>query len=219
MSTATLTSLAILKVNVDQGNDYLDYLRPFILQVLVEHKPDPITTRVVRDHIRTQFGLEIPDQTVEIVLRRISKQRYIKIEHGKYRINGDLPDPQITTKKSEAKRHIDAIVQGLQQFSKDTAKAISGPDEAVVAICAFLAEFDITCLRAYLRGTAIPQLEESHQIDIVLVSNYIQHLQQTDPERFDSFQILVQGHMLANALLCPDLQNISSASWQKWYAL
>ena len=41
MSTATLTSLAILKVNLDQGNDYLDYLRPFILQVLVEHKPDP----------------------------------------------------------------------------------------------------------------------------------------------------------------------------------
>ena len=27
----------------------------------------------------------------------------------------------------------------------------------------------------------------------------------TDPERFDSFIILVQGHMLANALMCPDL--------------
>ena len=42
-----------------------------------------------------------------------------------------------------------------------------------------------------------------------LVSNYIQHLQRTDPERFDSFLVLVQGHMLANALLCPDLHNVS----------
>ena len=39
MSTATLTSLAILKVTVDQKGDYLDYLRPFILQVLYDHKP------------------------------------------------------------------------------------------------------------------------------------------------------------------------------------
>lgn len=210
MSTATLTSLAILKVNVDQGNDYLDYLRPFILQVLVKHKPDPVTIEGVSGHIRTQFGLEIPERTVEIVLKRISKSHSLKREQGVYRITGDLPDPQIATKESEAKRHIDAIVQGLQQFSQDTAKAISGPDDAVLAICAFLAEFDITCLRSYLRGTAIPQLEGSHRIDIVLVSNYIQHLQRTDPERFNSFLVLVQGHMMANALLCPDLQNVSS---------
>ena len=209
MSTSTLTSLAILRVNLNQGNDYLDYLRPFILQILVEHKPDPVTIGAVSYHIRTQFGLEIPKRTVEIVLKRISKSHPLKREHGVYRITGDLPDPQITTKKSKAKRHIDAIVHGLQQFSQDTSKAISGPDDAVVAICAFLAKFDITCLRAYLRGTAIPQRERSHRIDIVLVSNYIQHLQRTDPERFDSFLVLVQGHMLANALLCPDLHNVS----------
>ena len=172
MSTSTLTSLAILRVNLNQGNDYLDYLRPFILQILVEHKPDPVTTGVVSGHIRTQFGLEIPERTVEIVLKRISKSHPLKREHGVYRTTGDLPDPQITTKKSEAKRHIDAIVHGLQQFSQDTSKAISGPDDAVVAICAFLAKFDITCLRAYLRGTAIPQLERSHRIDIVLVVRF-----------------------------------------------
>ena len=41
MSTNTLTSLAILKVHVDQGKDYLDYLRPFILEVLIETQPRP----------------------------------------------------------------------------------------------------------------------------------------------------------------------------------
>ena len=52
MSAETLTSLAMLKVHVDQGQDYLDYLRPFILQILVAHTPDPITDAVVGDHIR-----------------------------------------------------------------------------------------------------------------------------------------------------------------------
>ena len=75
---STLTSLAILKVNINQGRDYLDYIRPFILQVLIDHNPDPITNNVINHHIREQFGLEIPEPTVAIVLRRISKHHSIK---------------------------------------------------------------------------------------------------------------------------------------------
>lgn len=207
MSTTTLTSLAILKVNLDEGRDYLEYLRPFILQVLIDHKPDPITDRAVKSHIRKQFGLEIPERAVEIVLKRISKYGPLKKEHGVYRIKGDLPDSQLTVKQQEAEHHIKAVVWGLQQFAQDTIKTISNSDDAEGAIKAFLAEFDITCLRAYLQGTAIPQLSGNHQADVVLVSDYVQHMQRTDPGRFSSFLVLVQGHMLANALLCPDLEN------------
>ena len=39
------------------------------------------------------------------------------------------------------------------------------------------------------------------------MSKYVLALQNTDPERFESFLVVVKGHMLANALLCPDLQN------------
>ena len=207
MTSNTLTSLAILKVNIDQGKDYLDYLRPFILQVLVDHKPDPITNRVVSEYIYEQFGLKIPERAIEIVLKRISRKHFLKRDHGIYRITGDLPDPQIAAKQSGAKRHIDAVLWGLRQFSQDTIKPISSDEDAVISICAFLAKFDIICLRAYLQGTAIPSLGGTRQTNIVLVSDYIQHMQRTDPERFESFLVLVQGHMLANALLCPDLRD------------
>jgi hypothetical protein len=36
MPTNTLTSLAILKVQVNHNGDYLTYLEPFILQVLTD---------------------------------------------------------------------------------------------------------------------------------------------------------------------------------------
>ena len=39
------------------------------------------------------------------------------------------------------------------------------------------------------------------------MSKYVLALQNTDPERFESFLVVVKGHMLANALLCPDLKN------------
>ena len=210
MSTNTLTSLAILKVNVDQGRDYLEYLRPFILQVLVQHRPIPVTARVVSRLIQEQFGLVIPERTVQIVLKRISKTSSLKKDHGVYQITGDLPDPQLAVKQSDAERHIKAVVRGLCKFSHDKSKPFSSEDYAVAAICTFLAEFDITCLRSYLRGTAIPNTKETRQTDIVLVSDYVQHIRNSHPERFNSFLVLVQGHMLANALMCPDLKYVSN---------
>ena len=187
MTTTTLTSLAMLKVNIDDGGDYLDYLRPFVLQVLVDQAPDPVTDQVVRDGIRSQFGLEIPARTAQIVLRRLSKSHPLKKKHGVYHIVGSLPAPEISRKKSEAERHISAVVLGLIQFSSQGAKSISHESAAVNAMLAFLSEFDISCLRAHLRGTAIPHLEGDHRTDIVLVSEYVTHLQRSDPERFKSF--------------------------------
>ena len=207
MSTETLTSLAMLKVHVDQGQDYLDYLRPLILQVLITHRPSLVTDTVVQGHIRSDFGLEIPDRSVQIVLKRLSRKYPLEKKHGVYQITGDLPDPRIGTEKAGAILHINAVISGLTQFSKGFAHPIGSHDEAVTAICAFLARFNIPCLSAYLRGTAIPTIEGQHDPQIVLVSKYVLDLQNTDPERFKSFLVVVQGHMLANALLCPDLEN------------
>jgi hypothetical protein len=209
-STETLTSLAMLKVNIDRGKDYLDYLRPFILQVLFDNKPDPVTDEAVHSYLRTQFGLEIPAHTVQLVLKRLLRALLLRREAGAYHIAGVLSDPCIASEKAKANRHIEAVVSGLVQFGKDGRQSVVGDeDEAVTALCDFLSEFSIQCLRAYLRGTTIPTAEgnRNKQADIILVSDYVLHLQRSEPERFDSFMILLQGHMLANALLCPDLQN------------
>ena len=162
-----------------------------------------------------QFGLEIPKRTVEIILKRISRQHSIKKTHGVYRRTGDLPNPQLSHKQASARRHIQAVLKGLQQFSQETIKPIGNDEEAIAAVCAFLAEFNVTCLRAYLRGTAIPQLSETHETDTILVSQYVQHIAHSEPERFNNFMVLAQGHMLANALLCPDLQNNSNSQAYK----
>ena len=209
MPTNTLTSLAILRVNIDQGKDYLDYLRPFILQILSDHDIDPISTGVICRLLREQFGLEIPERTIEILLKRLSTRRLIKRDNYVYRKAGPLPDPQVNSKRAEAARHIESLVHGLRQFSQETITPIDNDNNAIDAICSFLAEFDVICLRAYLRGTAIPQLVGTHPDHVTLVSSYIQQLQGSSPERFESLMVLVQGHMLANALLCPDLEYLA----------
>lgn len=206
-STETLSSLAMLKVNIDQGKDYLDYLRPFIQQVLVDHKPDPVTDHVIREYLRTQFGLEIPSRAVQIVLKRLARILPLQRIQGVYHITDTLPDPGITREKSEADRHIRSVISGLLEFDRNGRRSLADKDAAVTAMCGFLSEFNIPCLRAYLRGTTIPTVAGKQQTHIILISEYVLHLQRSEPERFSSFMILVQGHMLANALLCPDLHN------------
>jgi len=211
MSTETLTSLAMLKVKIDRDGDYLDYLQPFVVQVLVDHKSDRVTSEFVNGHILEQFGLAIPERTIQIVLRRLAKKRFLKKEEGVYRTVADLPNPKIDDKKQDAEKHINAVVSGLKSYSKSIGRPISETKVAVDSICSFLSEFNISCLRAYLRETVIPGVGGNHKPDIVLVSKYIVHLQKNDTYRFDSFMQMVQGHMLANALLCPDLQTAPKA--------
>ena len=207
MSTATLTSLAMLKVNIDEGGDYLNYLIPFVLQILVVHHPDSFTDQFVREHILKDYGLEIPNRTIQIVLGRILKKHPLKKMDRMYHIIDDLKAPEITTKKRMAIRYIQDVVSELIEFSKSTPKPIRDENYAVSALCAFLAKFDIPCLRAYLRGTTIPDIDDQSDFDIALISQYVIYLQKRKPDLFKSFLVMVQGHMFANALLCPDLQH------------
>ena len=205
MPTSTLTSLAILRVTIDHGGDYLSYLQPLVLQVLVDERPEPITTETVRNHILNKFGLVLPDATVQLVLKRIARKYPIQRQHGVYQIKGAIPDPHLLEKREEAETQINRVVSGLHKYSQNTVNPLVDLDDGVEAICAFLSEFDVTCLRAYLQRTAIPPLEGTHEQDIVLVSSYIRHLKDSDPVRYQDFIVLMQGHMLANAMLCPNL--------------
>ena len=210
MSTATLTSLAILRVNLEERwGDYLDNLRPFILQVLVTHTPDPVTDAIVARHIRCDFGLVIPRRTVQRVLRRLVNAPDINVEErsSKIQIVGSLEDPAIADKQREAESDIQSIIEGLREFSQSTTRPIANEDESISAITAFLSRFDVTCLSAYERETAIPQIGSVHPQRIVLTSDYVQHLQETNQHMFERFIVLVKGHMLANALMCPDLED------------
>ena len=82
-------------------------------------------------------------------------------------------------------------------------------NDALDALLLFLSKFSISCLKSFLRGTALPNRNNSDNWKLVLVSTYVSKLEISEPERFENFILLVEGHMLANALLCPDLQSVS----------
>lgn len=208
MGSTTLTSLAMLKVNVDSENrDYLEYLRPFLQEVLRELEPGPVTEQQVCDGIRDSFGLYIPSRVVMIVLKRLARSGLLKRKLGEFHYLECIPDPGIAGSKAAAQRHIESVIAKFMAFTESTSLPVSDEGTATRVLLAFLSEFSIDCLRTYLRGTALPKVV-SEDKELVVVSKFVEQLARFSPERFESFVILVKGHMLANALLCPDLASV-----------
>ena len=138
MPTNTLTSLAILRVQVNHNGDYLTYLEPFILQVLTDCSANVVTTNYVTDSLEQRFGIAIPERTVELVLRRFAKRKVLTRGNNEFRITGTIPDPQLTSKHAEAQRHIRSVISGIGRFSKDSVNPIGDEEMIVAAVCAFL---------------------------------------------------------------------------------
>lgn len=204
----TLSSLAMLKVSIDSGGDYLEYLRPYVIQVLIESQPDIVTDSTVAKHLREICGLEIPHRTINIVLQRLASQGYLKKANGIFSIAKDLPAVDNSAERAIASRRIGTVTSALVSFAKLGPKPDLTEDEATDCFIVFLSHFSIPCLRSYLRGNALPNITGHSDWHVTLVSQFVNELP-LRPELFESFMTLVQGHMLANALLCPDLQSVS----------
>lgn len=208
----TLTSLAMLKVNVDaEKRDYLEYLRPFVLHVLLTENYDFVNDENISKSIQTAFGLRIPSRAIHRLLKRLVKNKLIKKDGELYVCDKSAlpPSNNIEAEKANAIRHIDCISKGLCGFSKDKILQIDNESEALEILLFFLSQFSIECLKTYIFGNTIPNPPKKSHKYIVIVSQFLRYINKNDKQLFDSFMILVKGHMLANALTCPDLDSLN----------
>jgi len=207
-SATTLASLAMLKVNIDNGKDYLEYLRPYVIHVLRTINPESIRDATVAAGLRDICGLEIPHRTVNIILQRLAKDKHLVRENGIFKID-NLPEVNFEADKAASVRHLDFVTAELTKFAEETANRHISVSEATDSIVAFLSQFSIPCLKSFLRGTALPKFGQEEDWQIVLVGQFV-HQMNDKPQLFESFMRFVEGHMLANALLCPDLKQVSN---------
>ena len=137
----TLTSLAMLKVNINSGKDYLDYLNPFVIQALLHGDLELVNDKTVADRILKDCGLVIPRRTVQIVLQRFVKAGHLKKENKVFIVINELPEKNYSADKVAATRSISSVVESLIGFAKIKSAREISEDEAIHALIDFLAEF------------------------------------------------------------------------------
>lgn len=208
-NSTTLVSLAMLKVCIDSRKDYLDYLRPFILDIIDSRKNEGINEKQTAESLEENFGLSIPERSVQIVLRRIVKDRCLVKKDGLFVASESFPASNLQNQKAYAERNINAVISDIKKFWKDSKNIRISESDIIKSLLSVLSDFTAPTLSAYLKGTAIPDTETAKSSNHVLIGKYLLEIHKTNPESFERFLVLLKGHMVANAILCPDLKNVS----------
>ena len=139
---STLTSLAMLKVNSDLRNqDYIEYLRPFVLFVLGKSKLDPVIDSDVARLILNEFGLKIPNRAIHLILRRFARKGFLEKKLDIFHVIRDIPDANIELQRTEAHRHMQAVVTNLVEYSKTTPYVFDSEEAATKSLLVFLSNF------------------------------------------------------------------------------
>ncbi len=205
----TLTSLAMLKVRIDvQHGDYLDYLEPFVLEVLRKTRPPVIKDEDIATSLLEEFGLRIPHRGIQLVLGRIRKRGIIDKRDSLYVLVKEISDTGIDQRRAQAKQRIDVLVHQLAEYAAKEHDRKWSEEYAAEVLKGYLSTFGVDCLKTYIHRTALPELAKKTPQEIRVVHAFVRHSHRTSVESFESLIVVIKGHMLANALLCPDLESL-----------
>lgn len=208
-SHKTLVSLAILKSDLDdERRDYLGYIESFVIPVLRRWPDEPVTDGAVAREFEREYGLNVPDRTIQLVLRRLARHKYLDRSHGVFHISRSLPDTNLEIKKNAASEHISDVFQSLREYAREKYKVSWDDDDVESAILGFLDRFGIDCLRAYIFRTALPVVPKTAPSDQFITGSFIKSANENDKGLFESLIVLIKGQMYSNALTCPDLEGL-----------
>lgn len=204
----SLSSLALLSLRMGEGDDYLDYLRGFIIESLHHIKADSLDALMVQNVLHAEFGLRIPVATIAIYLKRLQKQKIVEPtpDGHQFRIIS-LPKTSIAVERQAAKGKINEVLQRLREFAQSRYGQDWGDDQAAAVLTDFIREYSIDFVRFSEFRSPLPNPGTDSQSGHFIVASFIRQSAESAAGIFDSVKTLVESHILANALLCPDLKD------------
>ena len=211
-SAEVLTSLAILKVQVGQGQDFLQNFIPFVAECVRADPSDVVTVAALQTGFKKLFGFNVPAGVVQNLLRRAAKQGYVALDNRVYRpVRAALDALTIEHDREQAGHELDSLARDFQQFALDVYEHPLTLTEAEDALFGFITEHGVFSL---LDGATRNELTATQKpSDHFLVGAFLTKLIDTDSEQLKYFERAVQGSMLASVLHFEDKVNISAA-WQ-----
>src|SRR5687768_2453446 len=97
----SLSSLAMLSLQMQSGKDYLDYLRGFVLAGVKAFDGEAFDPQRVKEYVESEFGLRIPVASFAIYLKRLVANGVISVvSGGRQFIVKKLPPVDVTADRN-----------------------------------------------------------------------------------------------------------------------
>lgn len=203
----SLSSLALLSLRMGEGKDYLDYLHGFVIEALHHVGVPSFDSVKVKEVIRAEFGLKIPTATIAIYLKRLQKDKVIEPTGDGHQFRPlKLPPSSISNDREATKGRINEVLAKLRNFHASRYGSEWSDEQAAAALTEFVQDYSIDFVRFSEFRSPLPEIKSGSRADHFVIASFIQHCAEALPGVFDGVKTLVESHILANALLCEDLQ-------------
>ncbi len=203
-SQTLLASIALLRVERENNRDYVQLLVPFAQELLAILNPEIVTSQFLRKNMQDAYGLVIPDSVCELVLKRLVKKKILVKEAHSFFATGDLQPTGFYNSVLAKEKELDRTLEAIVAFARDVHSIEWTKEKTSDVLTAYMRQFSIDCLAYFVSASALPAIPASNK-DFVLVSEFIEYSMKTNLPASGAIRTLVKGSMLANALLCPDL--------------
>ena len=211
-SAEVLTSLAILKVQVGQGQDFLQNFIPFVAECVRADSSEVITVPALQAGFKRLFGFNVPAGVVLNLLRRATTQGYATLDNRVYRpVRAALNALTVERDRERAGQELDSLAQDFQQFTLEAYDHHLTLSEAEDALFGFITEHGVFSLLDGATRSEMAAMQKPS--DHFLVGAFLGKLIDTNSEQLKYFERAVQGSMFASVLHFEDKVNVSAA-WQ-----
>lgn len=206
MVNPTIVSLAFIKTNWDlHQKGYLDNFIPIIADSMKYLVQDIIVLQELQDTIEHQFGLKIPQNAIESILKRAKKNHYVIVEQNVYKRNNEkLAELDFRTVRQSVIEKHEKLVSALIDYCERVWHIKWSQSDAENALQFYLQDNELSIVTATTFGTTIPMALPPAKNVKYFVGSFIQSLKDNDSSVLEYLDTVVKGNMLANAIFLPD---------------
>ncbi len=208
----TITSLAILKINYDNGNDYIDNFVPFILNLVAKNKYTTFEVSLLKKDFEKEYGLVIPSAPLTVILKRAVKKGYLKRGNNQFSpILNKIVDCDFSSTSQEQERKLGSVVQKFISFVKTNYNVENSSTIAEAYLLDFLKNDDLrTVFNAQTAPSIFAGLSASSSLgnqSRYFVAKFIENVCKNDQLTFGFLSDLAMGQILAHTILNPNIQD------------
>lgn len=211
MAQDIIPSVAILKVNWDEGHDYIDNFVPFVAECLRAAPQPEVSLEELQKSLANGFGFQVPQGALKSILSRAARRGLVKRVHGIYR-RDDAALAALdgfSRNRATVLQRYEALVDKLADFSKNHFDVAWSREQVEAALLRYLQEGAAAVLAAVVAGDRMSAPAGSIRGYDFVVGSFVLELQQRDPEGFAFLETIVKGSMLAGVLLYPELAGVA----------
>jgi len=206
MTSRAVISLAILKVNWDElKTDYLENFVPIVAECIRLSQEDVVSLPNLQADLQNRFGLRIPQNAINAILRRVHKRGYIRSDNKIYKRNtSKLEGLNFHGVQQQVLRMHESVIDHLIRFCAERFSTAWSLIEAENAFQAYAEENQLLIISSQDFTPLISSSSHVAQSSKYIVGAFVQHLLDTHSSDFEYVETIVKGNLLANAIFLPD---------------